>query len=115
LSGSLHGESHAAGDIAVSIEQISPLQRGLLARAYGLSRLESELLDLFVSGSDTGERVSGNTGNDYLKSIFTKSGVLSRHALLSRALGSSAPAGPGIRLAVADVQMRVDHPFRRQP
>lgn len=88
------GESRAASDIAVSIEQISPLDRvGLFARAHGLSQRESELLDLLVSGSDTRELasrmfVSDNTVNDHLKSIFSKTGVRSRHALLTRALGS---------------------------
>jgi DNA-binding CsgD family transcriptional regulator len=90
------GESVAAshGDIAVSIEQISPLERvGLFARSYGLSRRESELLNLLVSGSATRELasrmfVSDNTVNDHLKSIFSKTAVRSRHTLLVRAVGS---------------------------
>jgi len=90
------GESRAVSerDIAVSIEQSSPSERvGMFARAYGLSRRESELLELLVAGSDTRELasrmfVSDNTVNDHLKSIFSKSHVRSRHALLARALGS---------------------------
>jgi DNA-binding CsgD family transcriptional regulator len=90
------GESGAGRDrdIAVTIEQSSPSERaGMFARAYGLSRRESELLGLIVTGSDTRELasrmfVSDNTVNDHLKSIFRKTDVRSRHALLARALGS---------------------------
>jgi DNA-binding NarL/FixJ family response regulator len=90
------GESRVGSDpdIAVSIEQSSASERaGMFARAYGLSRRESELLNLLVTGSDAHELasrmfVSDNTVNDHLKSIFRKSGVRSRHAVLARALGS---------------------------
>jgi DNA-binding NarL/FixJ family response regulator len=81
-------------DIAVSIEETSPPARAaLFARAYGLSTRESELLGHLVTGSDTHELahrlfLSQYTVQDHLKSIFAKTGVNSRRALLSRALGT---------------------------
>jgi DNA-binding CsgD family transcriptional regulator len=83
----------AAGDIAVSIESAAPGDRvSVFARACGLSRRETELLDHLVAGADTRDVarrmfVSENTVQDHLKSIFTKTGTRSRRLLLARALG----------------------------
>jgi DNA-binding CsgD family transcriptional regulator len=80
-------------DIAVSIEPAAPGDRvSVFARACGLSRRETELLDHLVSGADTRDTarlmfVSENTVQDHLKSIFTKTATRSRRSLLARALG----------------------------
>jgi DNA-binding CsgD family transcriptional regulator len=68
-------------DIAVSIEETSPTER------------EAELLRQLAAGGDTRDLaremfVSEHTVQDYLKSIFTKTSVRSRGALLSRVLGT---------------------------
>jgi len=81
-------------DIAVSIEEASPPERlKLFARAFGLSAREAELLRQLAAGGDTRDLarqmfLSEHTVQDYLKSIFTKTSVRSRGALLSRALGT---------------------------
>ena len=81
-------------DIAVSIEETSPAERlALFARAFGLSAREAELLRQLAAGGDTRDLarqmfLSEHTVQDYLKSIFTKTSVRSRRALLSRALGT---------------------------
>jgi DNA-binding CsgD family transcriptional regulator len=80
--------------IAVSIEETSPPERlALFARAFGLSAREAELVRQLAAGGDTRDLarqmfVSEHTVQDYLKSIFTKTSVRSRRALLSRALGT---------------------------
>jgi DNA-binding CsgD family transcriptional regulator len=84
-----------ARDIAVTIEDSSPSERSALyARAHGLSRRESELLDHLVRGRDTEELarlmfLSRHTVQDHLKSIFAKAAVHSRRALLARVVGSA--------------------------
>jgi len=81
-------------DIAVSIEDASPRERtALFARAHGLSPRESEMLSMAASGGDTCALacqlfVSEHTGQDHIRSIFTKTGVHSRSAPLARALGT---------------------------
>lgn len=81
-------------DIAVSIEETSPPERlALFARAFGLSAREAELLRQLSAGGDTRDLarqmfLSEHTVQDYLKSIFTKTSVRSRRALLTRALGT---------------------------
>jgi DNA-binding CsgD family transcriptional regulator len=81
-------------DIAVSIEETSPPERlALFARAFGLSEREAEVVRQLAAGGDTRELarqmfVSEHTVQDYLKSIFAKTSVRSRRALLSRALGT---------------------------
>jgi DNA-binding CsgD family transcriptional regulator len=83
-------------DIAVTVERTDPRARAdLFARAFGLSARERELLAHLVEGRDTGEvaglmRVSPNTVQDHLKSVFDKAGTRSRRTLLARALGTSA-------------------------
>ena len=84
----------AGGDVAVSIEPSTASERvSLFARAYGLTRRETELLQHLAGGADTREVarqmfVSENTVQDHLKSIFDKSAARSRRALLARALGT---------------------------
>ena len=81
-------------DIAVTIEDSSPSERAaLFARANGLSTRERELLGHLVTGSDTRDLarlmfLSEHTVQDHLKSIFAKTSVHSRRALLTRALGT---------------------------
>jgi DNA-binding CsgD family transcriptional regulator len=80
--------------IAVSIEETPPAERtAIFARACGLAPRESELLHHLTSGADSRTVaarmfLSENTVQDYLKSIFAKTGTRSRRALLSRALGT---------------------------
>ena len=89
----LSGGDAAERDIAVSIEQSRSDERAaLFACAHGLSRREGELLGLLVTGTDTRDlatlmNVSEYTVNDHLKSIFSKTGVRSRQAVIARALG----------------------------
>jgi DNA-binding CsgD family transcriptional regulator len=81
-------------DIAVTIEETSPPERvDLFARAFGLSAREGELLGHLAGGTDTRELarrmfLSEHTVQDHLKSIFAKTSVHNRRALLSRALGT---------------------------
>jgi DNA-binding NarL/FixJ family response regulator len=80
-------------DIAVTIERSSPTERlGVFARASGLSRRETELVQHLATGADTrgvAQKmfVSENTVQDHLKAIFDKTGIRSRSALLATATG----------------------------
>lgn len=84
----------AGRDIAVTIEETAPAGRAtLFARTTGLSTRETELLLHLLAGADTRELagrmfLSEHTVQDHLKSIFAKTSVRSRRALLSRALGT---------------------------
>jgi DNA-binding CsgD family transcriptional regulator len=87
------GSDGTAGDIAVTIETASVVERmGIFARAYGLTPREAELLAALASGSDTRQvagqlYISENTVQDHLKSIFAKTDARNRRVLLARALG----------------------------
>ena len=80
-------------DIAVTVEQTSPVERvALFTRVFALSARESELTGHLTSGAGTAEIarrmfLSENTVQDHLKSIFAKTSTHSRRALLSLALG----------------------------
>jgi DNA-binding CsgD family transcriptional regulator len=80
--------------IAVTIEETSPAERlAVFARAFGLTRRESELLGHLATGADTREVagrmfVSEHTVQDHLKSVFAKTSARTRRVLLSRALGT---------------------------
>ena len=80
-------------DIAVTIEESTPAERvSVFGRCAGLSAREQELLGHLAAGSDTREvaarmYLSAHTVQDYLKSVFAKTGAHSRRALLARALG----------------------------
>jgi DNA-binding CsgD family transcriptional regulator len=81
-------------DVALSIEPSTADDRAsVFARACGLSPRETELLHHLAGGAGTRDVarlmfVSENTVQDHLKSIFDKSAVRSRRALLARALGT---------------------------
>lgn len=87
------GPALSAAEIAVTIEPASTQDRlDLFSRAHGLSRRESQLVAALSRGSDTRQLaadlyVSENTVQDHLKSIFSKTGVRSRGALLARVVG----------------------------
>jgi DNA-binding CsgD family transcriptional regulator len=87
------GPSTSDGDIAVTIEPASALERmGVFARAYGLTRRETELVAALTAGFDTRELaaqlyISENTVQDHLKSIFAKTGARTRRVLIARAVG----------------------------
>lgn len=87
--------SRLAGDIAVSIEPSTPLERlDVFARAHGLSARESEVLGLLGGGLDSRAMaeqlvLSEHTVNDHVKSALGKTGTRTRQLLLSRALGSA--------------------------
>ncbi|WP_243754274.1 helix-turn-helix transcriptional regulator [Labedaea rhizosphaerae] len=80
--------------IAVSIEQASPGERvGIFARAFGFTARETDLLERLAVGADTRElartmHLSEHTVQDHLKSVFAKTSVRTRRALLARALGT---------------------------
>lgn len=84
------------GGIAVSIEETSAGARlDLFARAFGLSARERQLLGLLGRGLDTQEianqmAISDYTVQDHLKSVFTKTSLTSRGALITTALGPQA-------------------------
>ena len=81
-------------DIAVSIEDSSPVERAsLFCRAYGLSPRDSELLGHLLSGHATDNLsrlmfLSQHTVQDHFKSIFAKTAVRDRRTLLARVLGT---------------------------
>jgi DNA-binding CsgD family transcriptional regulator len=80
-------------DIAVTIELTPPGQRrSLYARSHGLSRRETELVELIAGGADTRSIavtlfLSEHTVQDHLKSIFAKTGTRNRRVLLARLAG----------------------------
>jgi DNA-binding CsgD family transcriptional regulator len=81
------------GDIAVSLERTTAADRlDLFVRASGLTAREAELVALLSTGADTKELarrmfVSEHTVQDHLKSVFAKTGVTNRRALVARAVG----------------------------
>jgi len=86
---------HGSSSIAVSIELATPAERtDLYARVAGLSDREIEVLALLVNGVDTrsvADRLfmSQHTVQDHLKSIFVKTGLNNRKALIARATGAA--------------------------
>ena len=87
-------ESGHDRDIAVTIEQTSPLERvALFTRVFAFSARESELAGHLTRGADTAEIarrmfLSEHTVQDHLKSIFAKTAAHDRVTVLSRALGT---------------------------
>ncbi len=81
------------GTIAVSIEQTPAGPRlDLFARSHGLSPREQELLVKLARGADTAEiaermSISEYTVQDHLKSIFAKTALTGRGAVITAALG----------------------------
>jgi DNA-binding CsgD family transcriptional regulator len=80
--------------VAVTIESASPQDRiSLFVSAFGLTARETELLHHLTAGADTRDvarlmSVSEHTVQDHLKSIFVKTDVRGRRALLARVLGT---------------------------
>jgi DNA-binding NarL/FixJ family response regulator len=81
-------------DIAVTIEDSSPLERAaLFAASHGLTSRESEILGHVVAGLDTRGlatvmNLSQHTVQDHLKAVFAKGGVHSRRELRARVVGT---------------------------
>lgn len=84
--------------LAVSIEETPAGSRlDLFARCHGLSAREKQLLTMLARGADTGEiagamHIADYTVQDHLKSIFAKTSLTSRGAVITTALG---PRGDG--------------------
>jgi DNA-binding CsgD family transcriptional regulator len=87
-------EGHDDGQIAVTLRAATATETfKLLCRAYALSRREREIVAALVAGLDTRaitQRlfISRYTVQDHLKSVFRKTGVRSRRALLARFSGT---------------------------
>lgn len=85
-------------DIAVTIEQTSSADRvSVFAVAFGMSRREVEVLHHLAAGHDTrgiatALVISEHTVYDHLKSLSAKTGLRTRAALVSAALGTPAAA-----------------------
>jgi len=88
-----HASAPDGGSIAVSIEETGAGARlDLFGRSHGLSAREQQLLRLLSRGADTQDiaeemTISEYTVQDHLKSIFGKTSLTSRNAVLSAALG----------------------------
>ena len=95
------GDNGEQDGIAVSIEEASAGMRlDLFARSFGLSTRERQLLELLGRGADTRDiavemSISDYTVQDHLKSVFTKTSLTSRGALITTALGPRATV-PGL-------------------
>jgi DNA-binding CsgD family transcriptional regulator len=102
------GERGDRDQIAVIIEPATPLEvASVIMRAYGLTDRERAVTGLVCRGRSTVDisaelRISANTVQDHLKSVFDKTGVRSRRALMAAilrdhylpALGQSRPVTP---------------------
>ena len=80
-------------EIAVTISRTTPEDRiDHFARSHGFSPQEGRVLDELAVGHDTREAaqtlsIAESTVQEHLKSIFAKSGVRSRAAVVARAVG----------------------------
>ncbi len=92
-----------AGLIAVSIEETTAGPRlDLFAKSHGLSDREQQVLELLSRAAETRDiaiqmAITEYTVQDHLKSIFHKTGLSSRNALLLTAIGphrGTGTAGP---------------------
>jgi DNA-binding CsgD family transcriptional regulator len=83
----------ASDDIAVTIERSSTRERlSMFALVHALTPREAVVLECLAEGLDTRQvavrlHLSEFTVQDHLKSVFDKTGVRSRSALLARAVG----------------------------
>jgi DNA-binding CsgD family transcriptional regulator len=90
----LGAEDAAAADIAVTVERIAPVERlELFVRAVGLSGRERELVHILATGRSNKDAaqlmvLSRHTLGDHLKSVYAKTGCVSRAELMARATGS---------------------------
>jgi DNA-binding CsgD family transcriptional regulator len=84
----------SGGDIAVSIEGSSPVERlEVFALAHGLTPREREVLGELATGVDSrhlAERLvlSEHTVNDHVKAVLAKTGAPTRATLLARVAGT---------------------------
>jgi DNA-binding CsgD family transcriptional regulator len=91
----------SGGPIAVSIEETPAAPRlDLFARTHAFTPREGELLQLLARGLDTRElgkamRIKDFTVHDHLKSIFAKTSLNSRTAVLTAAVGASRSGSVG--------------------
>ncbi len=82
-------------EIAVTISRTTPEDRiDLFVRSHGLSQREARVLEQLAAGHDTRTvaktlSMAESTVQEHLKSIFAKTGVRSRAALVARAVGTS--------------------------
>jgi len=80
----------AQGQIAVIFETARPAEVApLIVQAYGLSKRESEIIQMVARGLSTTEiaetfHISSSTVQDHLKAIFEKVGVRSRRELVGQ-------------------------------
>ncbi|RWM06980.1 helix-turn-helix transcriptional regulator [Mesorhizobium sp.] len=78
------------GEVAIIIERARPVQiASLLIRAYGLSDREADVVRAVLQGLSTEQiarttYLSPYTVQDYLKSVFVKTGVRSRRELVGK-------------------------------
>jgi DNA-binding CsgD family transcriptional regulator len=83
----------AQAEIAVTIELASPADRAAVyARSHGLTNRETDVLNQLLTGADSRDLarsllLSEHTVQDYLKTIFTKTGTRSRRQLISHVIG----------------------------
>ena len=81
--------------MAVSIEETPAGARlDLFGRSHGLSGRERQLLTMLASGADTAAiagqmHIADYTVQDHLKSIFAKTSLSGRGAVITTALGSA--------------------------
>lgn len=84
----------AQAEIAVTIELASPADRAAVyASAHGFSGRETEILGRLLAGADSRDLarslfLSEHTIQDYLKSIFTKTGTRSRRQVIGQVIGA---------------------------
>ncbi|MCC3761929.1 helix-turn-helix transcriptional regulator [Glycomyces sp. TRM65418] len=89
VRGSVLGDGPEA-PVAVTLEGArAPEMAGLIAAAYGLTEREREVTALVARGNSTAQiardlHLSAYTVQDYLKSVFDKTGTSSRGGLVSR-------------------------------
>ena len=78
------------GEIAINLRAATPTETfDLFCRVYALSPRERDVVALLIAGLDTRaitQRlfISAHTVQDHLKSVFAKTGLHSRRALLAR-------------------------------
>ncbi len=105
----LERDGESSGEVAVMIEPARPVQIApLLIRAYGLSEREADVVKGVLQGLSTDQiaqatYLSPYTVQDYLKSVFGKTGVRSRRELVGKLFSEQhwphygdgdAPLGP---------------------